>query len=282
MISTTSFDIDYEDSPFLRTSKTAAHSNRLNWRCEILLTRNKERIEGQRVLDLASHDGRFSYACLKLGATHVTGVEVRHHLVEFATRNLISLACPPQQFDFLEANVFDYLPSVTPGEFDTIICFGFFYHTTKQVDLMCEINRIQPKCFILDTAIARNVYAFDWQDSRIRYASIRWMARLLQRMRIPTSVLRRIAPITVSRLEEEKRFVPCLVFKSESPLWASTTIDPLGLVAWPTQAFIELLLRTYGFNFEQLSWSSKEISDWTAIDDYRRGARVSYLATRRG
>jgi len=96
MISTTSFDIDYEDSPFLRTSKTAAHSNRLNWRCEILLTRNKERIEGQRVLDLASHDGRFSYACLKLGATHVTGVEVRHHLVEFATRNLISLACPPE------------------------------------------------------------------------------------------------------------------------------------------------------------------------------------------
>ena len=71
------FYVDYKDTPFLETGKIKAEAlpYRLNWRCEILLTRNQEAINGKRILDLASHDGVFSYACLKLGASHVTGVE---------------------------------------------------------------------------------------------------------------------------------------------------------------------------------------------------------------
>jgi len=155
----TGFQVNYENTPFLQTSETGPHPNRLNWRCEILLTRNQKAIKGKRILDLASHDGRFSWACLELGANHVTGVEGRQHLVESATDNLMGLGYKPEEFTFIQGDIFDYLPGVKPQEFDTILCLGFFYHTVRQIELLSEIKRIQPKFMVLDTYIAKGVFS---------------------------------------------------------------------------------------------------------------------------
>jgi hypothetical protein len=280
-----SFYIEYQNTPFLQTSKTAAHCNRLNWRCEILLTRNREAIEGKRILDLASHDGRFSYACLKLGASHVTGVEGRQHLIEFAIENLTSLSCKPQHFSFIQDDAFAYLPKVKPKEFDTILCFGFFYHTVRQNELLREIKRIHPAYFMLDTYIARGVFivrppCFPVIDQG---AYPKTSVSLLNRLNpiVKAGQLIRI-PNTLRKLVESRaspdKGKPCLVFKTESHSIEAATIDPVDLVAWPTKTFIEVALKSYGFNFRQLHWSKKEIKNWTAIEDYRTGDRVSYVA----
>ena len=62
---------------FYETSETFAYPNRLNLRHEAIFGENKEVFEGQRVLDIASHDGRWSFAALKAGATSVVGIEGR-------------------------------------------------------------------------------------------------------------------------------------------------------------------------------------------------------------
>ena len=49
----------------------------MNERYEALFASNRDIFDGARVLDLATHDGRYSFAALKTGAAHVTGVEVR-------------------------------------------------------------------------------------------------------------------------------------------------------------------------------------------------------------
>lgn len=280
------FSVDYEGTPFLQTSKIVPHPHRLNWRCEILLTRNREAIEGKKILDLASHDGRFSYACLELGASHVTGVEGRHHLVESANENLTGLGYSPERFCFIQGDVFDYLHGVKPGEFDTILCFGFFYHTVRQNELLGEIKRIQATHFVLDSHIARGLFIvhpqeFKWGKEHTypitstELLRLRAMAKLRRFVRIPA---------TVKKLTEEalisKKGKPCLVFMRESHVIEGATIDPLDLVAWPTKSFIELVFRSYGFSFKELKWSDKEIKDWTALDDYRAGERVSYIGER--
>ncbi len=58
------FLVDFNNSRFLETSTTAAEANRLNWRCHLLLGQNKNLLQGKRVLDIGSHDGRVSSACL--------------------------------------------------------------------------------------------------------------------------------------------------------------------------------------------------------------------------
>jgi len=263
------FSVEYENTPFLGTSKTAAHPNRLNWRCEILLTRNQVAIRGKRILDLASHDGRFSYACLELGASHVAGVEGRQHLVESAKENLVGLGYKPEQFSFLHGDVFDYLHKVKPGEFDTILCFGFFYHTVRQNELLREINRIKPGCFILDTYVARGIFSANPVGSKFTRAKLTCFVRI-------SITLKRLAQQIASPDKGE----PCLVFSPESHVIEAATIDQIDLVAWPTKTYIEQALRNYGFRFKQLKWNRADITDWTAIEDYRTGDRVSYLAER--
>lgn len=279
------FSVEYENTPFLETSTTASHHNRLNWRCEILLARNQEAIAGKRILDLASHDGRFSYACLKLGAQHVTGVEGRHYLVESARENLTGLGYTPECFSFIQGDVFDYLHNVKSNEFDTVLCFGFFYHTVKQTELLENIQRSQAIYFILDTHIARGT--FDVRPLRFRYTeqgaypttrvslinNLNPMVKVGQLIRVAATLKRLIHNRANSGNKK-----PCLVFKPEDHSLEGATIDPLDLVAWPTKAFIELVLRSYGFSYSQLQWNKKEIKDWTSIEDYRQGERISYIA----
>lgn len=66
----------FDDHPeFLETSSTAAGKDRLNLRHVAIIEEHCKILSGSRVLDIASHDGRWSFAALQAGATHVTGIE---------------------------------------------------------------------------------------------------------------------------------------------------------------------------------------------------------------
>lgn len=240
------FAINYRGTPFLETSRVNSIVNRLNHRCEILLTRNLNAIRNKTILDLGSHDGTFSYACLRLGANHVVGVEPRPHLVHYATENLKSLGYKPTAFTFVEDDVFTYLPTAEPGQFDTILCFGFFYHTTRQTELLAHVRRIKPRHFILDTCVE----TFELPESELRGLQ-RW---------------------------ECLATVGYLAFYYENPARDVATIHPTGLTATPTKSLVEALLRDYGFKFRQLYWRLEEIDNWYGIADYRNQTRISYLA----
>lgn len=256
------FYINYENTPFLKTSKTSAIPNRLNWRCEVLLARNQEAIRDKGILDLASHDGRFSYACLRLGAKHVTGVEGRSHLVKFASDNLMSLGYGLENFSFVEDDVFDYLPKVEPKEFDTILCFGLFYHMIRQIELLRQIKRVRPRYFILDTNVAK-------EES--------WLAKLVNV--IPRIRFKHFMHLNTTLKNLGKAGgVGRLVFQYEDHVLEGATIDNIDLIALPTKSLIEVLLKSHGFTFKQLCWNKEEIKNLTGLRDYKSGGRVSYIA----
>jgi SAM-dependent methyltransferase len=223
------FFIDFGTSQFLKSSVTGASPNRLNWRAQVLLVENQSLVQNKRVLDLGSHDGRFSYACLKLGARSITGIEGRPHLVNNSISNLKQLGYSPGQYEFIQGDVFDELPRIKSGSFDTVLCFGFFYHTTRQAELLAQIVRIQPANLILDTTVdlIRGSY-----------------------LKIGT---------------EDYELEP-------------NTIAAPGLVGIPSKGLVELLFKTFGFKFTELQWRDREITDWTDIEDYQTGSRLSYLA----
>jgi 23S rRNA G2069 N7-methylase RlmK/C1962 C5-methylase RlmI len=66
---------------FYSTSRTSPWPERLHARYQAIIQENLDLLRGQRVLDVASHDGRWSFAALKAGCAHVTGMEAREHLV---------------------------------------------------------------------------------------------------------------------------------------------------------------------------------------------------------
>ena len=74
--------------------------SRLDSRYQAVVEQGLGAIQGARILDIASHDGRWSAACLANGANHVTGIEAREHLARKAERQLARFAGPGQSYRF--------------------------------------------------------------------------------------------------------------------------------------------------------------------------------------
>jgi len=140
---------------FLETSQTASSKRRLNLRHIMMIKKNSRLLKNARVIDIASHDGRWSYAALEAGAAHVTGIEGRDYLVKKSVETLTAKGVPPDQFDFIQADAHDALTQGV-GQADVVLCLGFLYHTLRYAELFHGIRATGAKFIILDTRIQAN------------------------------------------------------------------------------------------------------------------------------
>jgi precorrin-6B methylase 2 len=139
---------------FSSTSETASAPDRLNQRYRALIQSNLELISGRRVLDIASHDGRWSLAAHKAGADYVLGIEARPHLIEAARGNVAEYRVPAGKVEFVEGDIMVELDRLEASRFDTVFCFGFLYHTIDHMALLRKIARLEPSSLVVDTAIS--------------------------------------------------------------------------------------------------------------------------------
>jgi ubiquinone/menaquinone biosynthesis C-methylase UbiE len=123
---------------------------RLNLRYEAILEENKDLFQGARVLDIASHDGRFSLAALASGAESVIGIEARPNLVDHAVANLKHYGQDPDRFRFIVGDVHEVL-NTEDLEVDVVLCLGFLYHTLRFTELLRGIRGTGADHLILDT-----------------------------------------------------------------------------------------------------------------------------------
>jgi 2-polyprenyl-3-methyl-5-hydroxy-6-metoxy-1,4-benzoquinol methylase len=141
---------------FYSTSVTGTAPNRLNQRHRALIAPNEAIIRGKSVLDIASHDGRWSFAAHKAGARYVLGIEARDHLVKSAELNMREYGVQEDRVRFVRGDVFEEFDRLESNTFETIFCFGFLYHTMHHMLLLSQIARLNPEHIILDTTIDLN------------------------------------------------------------------------------------------------------------------------------
>ena len=138
---------------FYQTSIVGSTANRLNSRYKAMIDANRECIAGKSVLDIASHDGRWSYAAYDGGARHVLGIEARPELVERAEATMREYGVPEGRISFVTGDIHREIAKVPHGSVDTVFCFGFFYHTMHHARLLASIQELVPKYLILDTGV---------------------------------------------------------------------------------------------------------------------------------
>jgi SAM-dependent methyltransferase len=139
-----------------RAQRSASEQrSRMNERYEALFASNRDIFDGMRVLDLASHDGRYSFAALKTGAAHVTGVEVRQSLIDQAQEAFAFYDQDPETFRFVRGDIFEVLAR-EKFDVDVVLCFGFLYHTYRHTELMYRLRALDPKHLIVDTMVTRS------------------------------------------------------------------------------------------------------------------------------
>ncbi len=135
---------------FYRTSSTAPGPARLNLRYEAIFGENRDIFTGASVLDLASHDGRWSLAALAAGARSVTGIEARPELVKGAAKNLAEYGYRADRARFITGDVHQVL-NTHEFDADVVLCLGFLYHTLRYNELLNGIRRTNARYLIIDT-----------------------------------------------------------------------------------------------------------------------------------
>ena len=139
---------------FFSSSPVGNWPLRLNARYEAIIEQNRKAFNGARVLDIASHDGRWSFAALEAGASHATGIEVRPELLAAAEKNMDALAVGRDRYRFEIGDVFERSDVFKRG-YDIVMCLGFLYHTARHEELFDLIRRTQAKLVIIDTGISK-------------------------------------------------------------------------------------------------------------------------------
>ncbi|WP_372570374.1 class I SAM-dependent methyltransferase [Ruegeria jejuensis] len=132
--------------------------NRLEQRYRHIVEPFKGDIEGGRVLDLACHDGRWSYALAHAGAKSVVGVEGRSDVLErFKTYRQCEVT---ERIELRCNDLFAELESeVEAGEkYDVVAIFGVFYHLVDHFRLLDLARSLGPKLIIVDSNFASRAH----------------------------------------------------------------------------------------------------------------------------
>lgn len=155
---------------FEETSTVAADIARLNFRHHLIIEQNRTLLEGRRVLDIASHDGRFALAALDAGAQHVTGIEARDEPVEKAQETFAHYGAEASRYRFMIGDIYDMLPQLEVGSIDTAMVLGFLYHTPRQYELFAHLARLQVRDLIIDSqvlpGVAEPLVKLRWEGTR--------------------------------------------------------------------------------------------------------------------
>jgi SAM-dependent methyltransferase len=245
----------FNDFPrFYRTSQTSPLPDRLNARHEAIIARNLPQLSGKRVLDIASHDGRWTFAALKAGATHVIGIEPRQELIDNARITFREYGIADGTHELWTSKVMDVMDGIAV---DTVLCLGYYYHTVQHAELLDKIERTGARFVVIDTEIVPP------QDSQPPVSSDE-----------PRLVFGN--PHAIQLIRDQ-------VDDQQMAFADSLTRNGYTLAARPSRAAIHYLAAHFGFRVSEFDWPSyfhKHPTHATSMVDYSEGWRSTFYLER--
>jgi hypothetical protein len=228
---------------FQFTSSVSPAPNRLNKRYQATIEHNRQLFSGNRIIDVASHDGRWSFAAVKSGAAHVTGIEARPDLVDSANQTFKLYEIPSDRYRFIVGDALEWLRR-EPVKADLVLLLGFFYHIWQHIELVRLVEATGARHVIVDTAIL--------PDAGLpQGAAMVWLMR-------------------------EKIALPSNQAIADHPG------SNVALVGYPSRAAVRLMFDYFGFDCEEFDWRSLVAQGpLEGIADYAEGRRTTFLMTRR-
>jgi len=129
--------------------------NRLYERKKRIIDANLDIIQDKKIIDIASNNGRWSFAAVEAGAQLVHSIEGRIDKVAEAKAHFKRLDVN----DKIRTNtgdLYNWLYDNQRINVDTIFCLGIFYHITDHYHLLKLMARTNAKSIIIDSGFVRS------------------------------------------------------------------------------------------------------------------------------
>jgi hypothetical protein len=242
---------------FYESSQTSAIPDRLNARHQAIIKENQNIIAGKRLLDIGSHDGRWSFAALQAGAQNVIGIEPRAELIDNAISNMQAYGVDESSYRFIKDDAFNFLRS-TKNELDVILCLGYFYHTIQHVELAKLMTDTQACHIILDTEVFPMSSLCDFTETNCQ---------------------------PKDRSAKENNFVIQLIKDpvAQEMMAVEDFFTQHGntIVGRPSVGAIHLIFEHFGYGVREISWDTLIKPSAEGLNDYQEGWRKTFLCTRK-
>ncbi len=144
---------------YLPPEAHAVHSTRLAMMRNMILPAFGDRWSTTKAIDLACHEGYFSFELAKRGA-QVLGLDARQEHVDDA--NLIAKALSLSNFTAQQADVHD-VSAKHYGKFDLVLMLGLIYHLENPIGAIRVAHQLCNHMCLIETQVAPNLSGpLDW------------------------------------------------------------------------------------------------------------------------
>jgi 23S rRNA (cytosine1962-C5)-methyltransferase len=166
----------------------------------------KEQSAGKKVLNLFAYTGSFSVYAAAGGADEVVTVDLSNTYLKWAKRNmLLNGFTEPSKYPFIQADVKQYLKTITPGYFDIIIMDPPTFSNSKRMDDFLDIQR--------DHVELINDCLSGLKPGGVLYFSTNFRKFILDKEKIAVSAIKDITKATTSFDFEGKNLRMCYQIK---------------------------------------------------------------------
>jgi len=111
-------------------------------------------LEGKRILDIGCNSGFWALQAIEAECEYIVGVDGRQMHIDQANFVFEVKEIDKSRYEFHCGNVFD-LDLCQYGEFDIVICLGFFHHMSKHMQLLDKISEVNKDLLLLETRVTR-------------------------------------------------------------------------------------------------------------------------------
>jgi len=163
----------FNNSPFFPRLKRQPEDheglNRLNHRYDRIIGSNIEHVRGKRILDLACHNGRWSWAALQSGASFVLGIEGREEAINAGLPHFKEFDSKSYEFVCGDiSNILEQDIQSRYGKFDTIFCLGIYYHVIEHYRIFKRMAELKPAFIIIDSDVLESTIPLTfWRPEKV-------------------------------------------------------------------------------------------------------------------
>tara|TARA_B100000886_G_scaffold340546_1_gene311095 strand:- start:10051 stop:10893 length:843 start_codon:yes stop_codon:yes gene_type:complete len=148
------FDLKGNITPVLSKSTVEGSKQRVDYFIDPLIKFCGGSLKGKKVLDIGCNSGFFALKMIEAGCDYVVGIDGRQSHIDKANFVFEVKEIDKSRYKFNCANIYD-IDFKTLGQFDIVICLGFFHHINKHIELLEKISEVNTDLFLLETRVTK-------------------------------------------------------------------------------------------------------------------------------